>query len=61
MADKEEASPLQDPPRFRARRIFAVAMIVMLVILSIVVVVTIAKDGSTKQPQRVPVPVSKSS
>ena len=47
----EETAPGQDGSRrWGARRVLAVTMIVVLVALSIVVVVEIARDGSKKDP-----------
>ncbi len=45
-----EADHVEEPRGWSVRRILAVAMIVVLVLISIFVVVKIAKDGSTKSP-----------
>jgi hypothetical protein len=45
-----EVGDAEESRRWNVRRVFAVAMIVVLVLISIFVVVKIAKDGSTKAP-----------
>jgi hypothetical protein len=48
MSGVQEAGEAEESPRWNVRRVLAVAMIVVLVLISIFVVVRIAKDGSTK-------------
>ena len=47
---QEPKAESRESRRWNVRRVVAVAMIVVLVLISIFVVVKIAKDGSTRSP-----------